>query len=357
MVAPVSGPYNRTIRYYGPITSLGYKPVHVEIVRKWRRQKPPYNLALAFSYSGKFVLQSMTSPTSYTSVGDLPYWWESTQTSVANKAYAKFASSARAGAEASLGATIGEGREAIAMIADRASRLFRFGLACKRLDWRAAGEALGVHPKDFLRRKRRAEDWRTTASKIYLEYHFGWAPLLSDIYAGLEVVDLPFPPVKVKARSSEWTRYRQPIGTDGFQTFSAKLSCEMGATILVDDPNRFRMNQLGLVNPASVAWELVPFSFVVDWFIPVGAYLSSMTDFVGLRLVNGYTTFHQRRTTVRQWPSANWFFTGLDVKVERSTGVTPPSLATFRYGISAGRAASAVSLLQMQLHGIARGRL
>lgn len=32
---------------------------------------------------------------------------------------------------------------------------------------------------------------------------------------------------------------------------------------------------MGLTNPAAIAWEVVPYSFVVDWFIPVGTYLSA----------------------------------------------------------------------------------
>lgn len=32
---------------------------------------------------------------------------------------------------------------------------------------------------------------------------------------------------------------------------------------------------LGLQDPELVAWELVPFSFVCDWFIPIGNYLQA----------------------------------------------------------------------------------
>lgn len=31
--------------------------------------------------------------------------------------------------------------------------------------------------------------------------------------------------------------------------------------------------QMGLGNPASIVWERIPWSFVVDWFIPIGTYL------------------------------------------------------------------------------------
>lgn len=32
---------------------------------------------------------------------------------------------------------------------------------------------------------------------------------------------------------------------------------------------------LGLMDPELVAWELVPFSFVIDWFAPVGSWLEA----------------------------------------------------------------------------------
>jgi hypothetical protein len=32
---------------------------------------------------------------------------------------------------------------------------------------------------------------------------------------------------------------------------------------------------LGLLDPELVAWELVPFSFVADWFIPIGQWMEA----------------------------------------------------------------------------------
>jgi hypothetical protein len=42
-----------------------------------------------------------------------------------------------------------------------------------------------------------------------------------------------------------------------------------------------------LSNPAALAWELVPYSFVVDWMIPVGDYLSSLDAVNGLTFRRG----------------------------------------------------------------------
>jgi hypothetical protein len=33
------------------------------------------------------------------------------------------------------------------------------------------------------------------------------------------------------------------------------------------------LRQMGLGNPASILWERLPYSFVIDWFIPIGNYL------------------------------------------------------------------------------------
>lgn len=46
----------------------------------------------------------------------------------------------------------------------------------------------------------------------------------------------------------------------------------------------------GLINPLSIAWEVVPFSFVLDWFIPIGATLQAITASVGLTFNAGWSS-------------------------------------------------------------------
>ena len=61
---------------------------------------------------------------------------------------------------------------------------------------------------------------------------------------------------------------------------------------------------LSLDNPAVLAWEALPYSFVVDWFIPIGDYLNETLNLSGpIRIdemsvteltettLNGYGTF------------------------------------------------------------------
>jgi hypothetical protein len=47
---------------------------------------------------------------------------------------------------------------------------------------------------------------------------------------------------------------------------------------------------LGLTNPLAIAWELVPFSFVLDWLVPVGTWLQSLDATLGVKFVGGCRT-------------------------------------------------------------------
>lgn len=73
-------------------------------------------------------------------------------------------------------------------------------------------------------------------------------------------------------------------------SYKLRVTWLVQAEVSISDPILYRTNQLGLVNPAAVAWELVPFSFLVDWFIGVGSWLNGLTDFVGLSLQKSFRT-------------------------------------------------------------------
>lgn len=74
---------------------------------------------------------------------------------------------------------------------------------------------------------------------------------------------------------------------------------------MADLPGRF-----GLLNPLEVIWELVPFSFVADWFLPIGDYLSALD--ASSRFTHEGGSWGQRREIV------------MDYKMTRH-GLTPPS--------------------------------
>ena len=137
------------------------------------------------------------------------------------------------------------------------------------------------------------------AASRYLEYVYGWKPLMQDIYGLVEYAKHMGPkPLLVHGRGNSRSQgsipdvnfgdASQAANTTLFgMTENIKVQCSLWARI---DPNYTglrALQQLGLLNPASLAWELVPWSFVVDWLCPIGPVLSALTARAGLLFVDG----------------------------------------------------------------------
>lgn len=58
----------------------------------------------------------------------------------------------------------------------------------------------------------------------------------------------------------------------------------------VIDPNLRTLQELGLLNPLEVAWEKVPFSFLVDWIINLNEIAQSATAGAGIQFNDGSKT-------------------------------------------------------------------
>jgi hypothetical protein len=123
----------------------------------------------------------------------------------------------------------------------------------------------------------------------------------------------------------------------------------MAVDVRVDNPNLHLAQQLGFINPLSVAWELVPFSFVVDWFGNVGQVLASFSDFAGLSQVNPRTTTFQKTTKLTQ-TYTGYVANHESVYVTRITSIVGPVLIRSQWkGISPVRGLTACSLLLQAL--------
>jgi hypothetical protein len=185
-------------------------------------------------------------------------------------------------------------------------------------------------------------------SNIWLEYHFGWEPLLGDIYTACKVSTADFPIGRCRASSSEDVLGRNTI-TDGVPDIvRGRVTVLLSGEYSVENSDKYLLNQLGVINPIGLAWELVPFSFVVDWFIPVGQLLGSLTDFYGVTRKNEFTTtFVQAEGT---WGQRYYYdgqvCAGEGVVIERTLGVSnPPAVPKLYRGFSPTRGATAVALL------------
>ena len=215
-----------------------------------------------------------------------------------NKAYAELWDTGGVVPQAELGVSLAEGHEAIRMIVGRAKRLGSAYTALRRGQFKTFLYFLGTRPK------KRHENTRWTrpkdAASLWLEYWLGWAPMIGDIYNCLNVLtgSAFWKPIVLRGKGSapfvnSYYTPKATIKNYGSRTdyeVKGRVKVELGTTIEIVNPNHFLLNQLGLVNPLAIAWAVVPFSFIVDWFLNVGKVLNGMTDFVGVSQSNSYTT-------------------------------------------------------------------
>lgn len=130
---------------------------------------------------------------------------------------------------------------------------------------------------------------------LWLAYSFGLSPLIADIKAAAnaahEKLAKPGAHISVlRSISITGDTYPRPPGYATWQASSAPtLGAECELRYRVNDAKLSLIASLGLLNPMALAWELTPYSFVVDWFVPVGGWLASLTADVGLVFESGYT--------------------------------------------------------------------
>lgn len=199
-----------------------------------------------------------------------------------------------------LGTTLAESGEAVKLMVQRLVSLRKAYQALRRGRFGDFLRALNLRPKPKHKsRWSRPKD----ASALWLEYWFGWAPLVSDIQDTIDVLehrDLEAKVFRIVGRArGEWSDYESSNYSSIYYhreysnlTFEHRLRLQ--ADVIISNPNLYLANRLGLVNPAAVLWEIVPFSFVVDWFIKVGSWLENFTSWIGLEIVESWATYSIR---------------------------------------------------------------
>lgn len=184
--------------------------------------------------------------------------------------------------------TLLERKQTVSMIAKRGSQLLKGARQIRKFDFRGAAKTFGVTiPKRASRKKQFADNW--------LEFHFGWSPLVGDIGEAVKVLQGQPPSIKVRATGtasavnrsgSPYVDWPSPSRAWAHQ-YSSKVT--VGARIIQVNPDLALANALGFTDPATLAWESIPFSFVVDWFANVADFLSQMSATIGYTLSGEYT--------------------------------------------------------------------
>lgn len=257
-----------------------------------------------------------------------------------NRAYEKFVQKMHS--NVSLGQSLAERRKTADSLVRRIGTLAKAYKSLRRGRFRAFLNTLDVPPKEKHRGVVRIR--ARQASAYWLEYWFGWAPLVKDVYNAVELLDSEYPLLTVVGSAGSRVVGNVSSPANPVNMISA---VRISAQVEVKNEMLYRANQYGVINPALVAWELVPFSFLVDWFIPVGNYLRSFTDFVGLSVKKASTTYYIKGTgEYRNTSGTTLYAKAWGVAVKRVRGIAKPSVTWHvPLRLSVTRAATAISLL------------
>lgn len=248
--------------------------------------------------------------------------------SVQSRALANFSNNA------GLGVTAAELTSTGRMLTDRLTAVTRILSSLRRGDIKGAASVLYQHTgynTSHVEARLRARPNRTyadRASSFWLETAFGWAPLLQSVYDAMKVLDLDRT-TRRRARSS--SKHVRSGVTAEFRTTSG---------------NRF--SALGLTNPAEIAWDLVPFSFVIDWFIPIGVSIR----FLGTKFLVQAVYQWTAREYGRAYYSSNYLGapdgTFMKSYLRYTRSIALPTVSTFHFRLPSSwwHAVTSASLIQ-----------
>jgi len=181
------------------------------------------------------------------------------------------------------GVALAEARQTANLVGSTASRLAFAFRSLKRGRFAEARRYLG------LKRSNQPANW--------LELQYGWKPLLSDVHGAANELarrslDNGSWVTTVKATVREEAEYDlYHAETHPIDRMHVTGTAEASTFIRLDYEPENDMakwaSRLGLTNPLEIAWELVPYSFVVDWFLPVGSWLSVLDATLGYKFKSG----------------------------------------------------------------------
>jgi len=173
------------------------------------------------------------------------------------------------GHQFNLAVDLAQANQLVTMCAKTIRSFGRSLLYLKRGNVSAALRELGVDGKN---KKLKSKD----VSSRWLEIQYGWLPSIGSAYEAAKAFEAlsmgrtnrivaKHSVKRVGSASCSPANYTVPA----VYLRRKKIICELEEELSF-------ARSLGLMDPLQVAWELLPFSFVLDWFLPIGTYLENL---------------------------------------------------------------------------------
>lgn len=266
----------------------------------------------------------------------------------------KLASKAR-NSPIDLGVSLGEYRETAELVEGAMRKTAGLYRAVRKFDF---SEALRVVTG---RRNRKFSDAAHAAADAWLGFTYGVKPLMRDVYGAMDALSSKDDQVVVHVvRASVSECFRDSAETSACKgNVTGQIKASGKFTYRVDNPLLFTLDQLGVINPIALTWELIPFSFVVDWFIPIGNFLRGVVPPPGISQVSGYTYVkakgRETRATDLGLPGSDGWHTSLvtrEIYKDRRifTGFPNVTLVVPDLSLTKSQLMSGISLLVNLLH-------
>lgn len=302
MVAPITGPFTKTfpVRSFASGTIFGgYQNFNAS--RTWYRQRQPYSLPLTFSsrrtdcgyISGANIGSPTARPVSTALV------WISTPTTGSSNAYNQAWSQFDEQVRGQIGwaTTVVQYRQTYDSLVNNITDLYHVFRDVKQLRFDRLYRRFKP-PKGFKMKG------KSFADRV-LEWRFGWQPLWNDIHKTAQALGRDFDDKIVTGKSRcSWQEtavytlsgtYAQVVET---RTSQVSQAYRLSAKVRITNPNALLFDSLGFANPALVAYEIIPWSFVANYFFSLEEYIRGLSPYMGVSLIDPYTSSFATANTV-----------------------------------------------------------
>lgn len=199
------------------------------------------------------------------------------------------------GSLVNLGTMYGERNQTIGMLLGGLSTLTKAGIAMRAGQWVLAAQLLGLNNPSFKRGTGKLAK-RMSLAEAWLSLQMGWLPLANDVigcYNQLtqepETSFVGRGTARTNSTTSDVGSVESSLWRSNHKTVIHQ-DCFVRLDYLLTDPALRSAGKWGLLNPIEWLWQLTRFSFIFDYLVPVGDYLSSLGASAGLSFRGGSIT-------------------------------------------------------------------
>lgn len=210
------------------------------------------------------------------------------------------------------------------------------------------------------------------AAQLWLEYRYGWMPIVYDMIDHLKASDDYLHRHRPRSTSrgfdvrTDTSITNTEIVNNGGNTklnlqTMRKETCVSRSGVMYESTNDVAssLDRYGLLDLPAAAWEIVPYSFVVDWFTNVGDWITAMTPKIGVNTLAAFSTQRVELEEIRKITSqtysagSSWDDTPLVGSMDtrkiitfvRTPEATLPLHPSVDVNVTTKRAIDAISLL------------